>query len=201
MITRIPVLRTALGAICLLFAASPAFAHVVVTPKEVGVAQRQVFTVAVPTEKDIPTVGLTVYIPSEISGNVTPNAKPGWTINVVKAGDTVTEIDWTGGAIPPGQRDEFLFQVQAPASEGTLQWKAVQKYEDGSTVEWTHAPASDSEDESAQPPFSTTKVINDLTPTTTPDSDQNPSMTFSIVALALSGVSLGIAVKKRKSER
>jgi len=49
---------------------------------------------------------------------VTPNVKPGWTINVVKQGSgddaKVTEIDWTDGSIPSDQRDDFFFKRKYP---------------------------------------------------------------------------------------
>jgi hypothetical protein len=50
--------------------------------------------------------------------------------------ERVSEISWTGGNIPAGQRDEFLFSAQAPASSTTIPWKAYQTYADGSVVAW-----------------------------------------------------------------
>src|SRR5258708_680758 len=89
--------------------AFPAFAHVIVHPSQAGVAAFQEFSMSVPTEKDNPTVGIKLLIPDGLQ-MVTPNVKAGWTITVKKngTGDTapVTEIDWTGGSIPSGQRDE-----------------------------------------------------------------------------------------------
>ena len=93
----------------LLLSATPAFAHVVVKPNAVGVGAFQTFTVGVPNEKDNPTVGVRLVIPEGMKF-VSPNVKPGWTIDVKKTGDgenaVVTEINWTGGSIPAGQRDD-----------------------------------------------------------------------------------------------
>lgn len=146
----------------------PVFAHVIVHPSQVGIAAIQEFSMSVPTEKDNPTVGIKLLIPDGLQ-MVSPNVKPGWTINVVRNGSgedaKVTEIDWTGGSIPPEQRDDFLFQAQVPAQETSLHWKAYQTYSDGSVVAWDHDPklSKGADDDSAPPPYSQTKVVNDLT--------------------------------------
>ena len=183
----------------------PAFAHVVVRPATVGIGAYQEFTMSVPTEKDSATVGLRLMIPAVLK-SVSPNVKPGWTIDIKKTGDgedaAVTEIDWTSGNIPSGQRDDFLFQAQTPATETTLQWKAIQTYSDGSSVEWTHAPSANPEDDSAPPPYSQTKVMNDLTggeqgkPTTQVTTSPNTAITFSLIALSISVVTFGMSRKK-----
>jgi len=150
----------------------PAFAHVVVKPSEVGVAVFQTFTVGVPNEKDSPTVALRLLIPDGLK-SVTPNVKPGWKIDVKKTGDgeaaKATEIDWTSGSIPVGERDEFVFSAQVPSSEATLAWQAYQTYQDGKVVSWdqqSNANMSDDEREKMEKtgigPYSETKVINDL---------------------------------------
>lgn len=196
-----------IGTVLLLFVSVPtAFAHVIVNPKQVGVAASQEFIMSVPTEKDNPTIGIRLIIPDELK-MVTPNVKAGWTINEVKkgTGDTaaVTEINWSGGSIPAGQRDDFLFQAQVPAKEVTLQWKAYQIYQDGSVVAWDHAPSKDPTDDAAPPPYSTTKVVNDLTVTPVPTMDRANSIQWLMVisegALALSIIAIGMQLLRRKS--
>ncbi len=193
-----------LGLTSFLFLAAPAFAHVVVTPKQVGIAQTQVFDMSVPTEKNNPTVGVKLLIPAWIRGDVMPNVKPGWTITVVKDGDVIKEIDWTGGTIPPGQRDDFFFQTQAPSTEVTLKWKAIQMYQDGSTVEWTHDPTSNPEDDSAPPPYSTTKVVNDLKGPNLSLKERIKNklpLAISFAALAFSVLALGISIQKKRQHQ
>jgi uncharacterized protein YcnI len=144
-----------------------ASAHVVVKPSEVGVGAWQTFNVSVPVEKDIPTTELRLVIPEGLE-SVTPNVKPGWTINMLKMGEgedaVVSEISWTGGSIPAGMRDDFYFSAHVPAGEGTLIWKAYQTYEDGSVVSWDSDATEESEEEgeSAAGPHSETLIINDL---------------------------------------
>ena len=192
------------------FLMSAAFvsAHVTVKPNQVGSAAFQTFTTGVPNEKDVPTVALRLVIPSGLQ-YVTPNVKPGWTIEVKKSGEgealVVTEIIWTGGSIPAGQRDEFLFSAQVPAEETTLQWKAYQTYSDGEVVAWDQAPSQDHDDHDVKP-YSETKIVNDLalaegshSETEKPAStDASLPTALSVVALALSGGALFLSSRKKK---
>jgi uncharacterized protein YcnI len=201
------------------FLAVPAYAHVVVRPDSVAVAARQVFTVSVPNEKDNPTIAVRVVMPEGLQ-SVTPNVKPGWRIDIKKEGTgedaKVTEVSWTGGSIPAGQRDEFLFQSQAPASTTTLIWKAYQTYQDGTVVSWDqdpkatpapHASGMDMGDD-AVTPYSQTKVVNDLASKPAPADSSTGMMApaapqsklafgMSAAALALAVISLALVLKKK----
>lgn len=192
----------------LLLSVTPAFAHVVVRPNQVGVAAFQTFTTGVPNEKEIPTTGLRVVIPEGLK-YVSPNVKPGWTIEVKKSGEgeaaVVTEIIWTGGSIPAGQRDDFMFSAQAPAEETTLTWKAYQTYENGEIVSWDQEPSKDHDNHDVKP-YSETKVVNDLATepagqteqkTASMTSNDLPTM-LSIVAIILSAGALYLATRKKK---
>ncbi|MBP7846106.1 MAG: YcnI family protein [Candidatus Pacebacteria bacterium] len=195
-------------------------AHVTVKPAQVGVAVYQTFTAGVPNEKDIPTTGLRVVIPEGMT-SIMPVVKPGWTISTktVKVGETekVSEIIWSGGSIPVGQRDEFSFSAKSPASEATVQWKAYQTYSNGVIVAWDQSPeelkkteeakASSSgehkEEEHATGPYSETKIINDLTgPTSTvappqTSSSDNVSQLMAGIALIASFSALALGLKKK----
>jgi len=166
-----------------------ASAHVIVTPAQVGIGDDQTFQTAVPNEKDIPVTGLKLIIPAGLN-EVSPNVKPGWNIQVVKSGDTVTEIDWTGGSVPAGQRDEFVFGAQTPSKATSLNWKAYQTYADGSVVAWDQNPTG--KDDDSATPYSVTKVVNDLTTTpaatTTTGSNSNNMLgiVFGLVAIVIS---------------
>lgn len=195
MIKNKPLKGVFLGLLTFFLFATPAFAHVVVKPSLVGVASFQTFTMGVPNEKDSPTVAIRLMIPQGLQ-YVSPNVKPGWTISVKR-----NEIDWTGGSIPPGQRDDFYFNAQVPPTETTLKWDVYQVYKDGETVAWTHDPTTNPEDDSAPPPHSVTKVINDLaTPTKTMESEQNTQLPLilSIAALALSALAFAISLRKKE---
>lgn len=153
--------------VCLLGAASSVLAHAVVSPSQVGIGSFGTYSLAIPTEKDIPTVGVRLVMPPGLQ-EVVPDVKAGWNITTkTDANDNVTEIDWTGGTIPVGMRDEFSFSAQAPAQATTLIWKAYQTYKDGSVVAWVQDPSTLKSDDDGSP-YSTTKVINDLVASPTP---------------------------------
>lgn len=180
------------GLLCAFALASPVSAHVVVRPAEVGVGARQVFTVSVPNEKETSTIAVRLLIP-EVIKSVTPNVKPGWTIEVNEdESGSPTEIIWTGGNIPVGQRDEFMFGTQAPAEPTTLVWKAYQVYTDG-VVAWDLDPATiqshegEEEDPFNPGPYSMTSIIDDLSsPPENNLSGSSISLVLSILALIIS---------------
>ncbi len=172
---------------------TPALAHVLVKPAEVGVAAYQTFTIGVPNEKDNPTVALRLVLPEGLK-SVTPNVKPGWTVTAQN-----NEINWTGGSIPTGQRDDFIFSAQAPASETTLQWKVYQTYQNGEVIAWDHDPSMEHSDkEGSAGPYSQTKVINDLKASPSPTATNfRTSQTLSVTALALSLVALALGIRRK----
>ncbi len=177
-----------------LIAASPSLAHVTVKPNQVGVGAYQTFNVSVPNERDNPTTGIRLVIPANLT-SVSPNVKPGWNIEIKKAGESmkgeilntgekapdpesVTEIIWTGGSVPAGMRDDFFFSAKAPADEGELNWQAYQTYSDGEVVTWDLSKdaqpknAEGKEDFSVSGPYSTTKVVNDLASSPKPETEE-----------------------------
>lgn len=172
---------TKLGLLVLLLLPSIASAHVVVMPAEVGAGAFQTFVTGVPNEKDTPTTVLRLVMPDGLQF-VTPNVKPGWNIEVKKDGEgdnaKVTELIWTGGEIPAGQRDEFSFSAKVPGPDTILNWKAYQTYKSGDIVSWDETPS----DEAAEgaTPYSQTNVVNDLT---TNSGKTSLPLTLSIIAL------------------
>ena len=203
-------------------------AHASIAEKTVGVGARQVFTLGVPNEEDVPTTVVRLVIPQGLK-SVTPNAKPGWTIEIKKGegeGSEVTEVTWRG-SLPSGQRDEFRFQAQAPAEETNLVWKAYQTYADGDTVAWendpkvvadytkNNPPKEGEDDHNAPRPWSETKVINDLKASAQPvantnntgttvvagEQNNNTPMILSIIAVLLSAGSFGLQWFRRPSKK
>ena len=177
-----------------------AMAHVAVQPSEVGVGKTQVYSISVPTEKEVPTVAVRIVLPSGLQ-EVMPTVKAGWQVETKTTGEgdkkEVTEISWTGGSIPAEQRDEFSFSAQVPAEATTLQWKAYQTYQDGSVVSWDQTPTGSDDAEGDKGPYSTTKIVNDLAATTTNDDKSNQVGPYVVAGLALV-VAIGAIVVKRK---
>ena len=174
---------------------SPLSAHVIVKPNKVGIGMLQTFDIGVPVEKEVPTIGIRLIIPDNMN-DVTPNVKNGWNITVKnddKDKTKVTEIDWMGGIIPVGQRDDFIFSVQVPSNESIVKWKAYQTYQDGSVVLWDQDPSTIKSGEEGTP-YSQTMIINDLTPTSIPTNTISESAPFSKIALMVGIVSSILAI-------
>lgn len=115
-----------------------ASAQISVLPEEVVVGASEVFTLGVSSD-GIATTEVRLVIPEGLT-DIRPNVKPGWDIETVVIEDDkliqVTEIVWTGGEIPMGQREEFRFSAQAAGIPTTLEWKAYQTYANDVVVAW-----------------------------------------------------------------
>jgi uncharacterized protein YcnI len=139
----IVVLASGLGA--LVFAAG-ASAHARVSPPVSVAGKLQLYSLAVPTEKENLTtrkIVLTVPEGFGIDSFVPPPA--GWTQQVRQTGSgdsaVVTQVTWTGGKTPTGEDSLFQFLAQ-PASSKTYTFQVQQTYSDGSIVDWSGPESS-----------------------------------------------------------
>jgi len=135
-------------------AAAPAGAHVVVLPGEGRPADPQIYRVVVPTERDAPTVDVRLRMPAGIDFALVESPPEGWTARVVRQGDRITELRWSGGEIPPDGFAEFRFLARNPVQAGEIAWPVVQRYRNGDVQRWIGAPGSES-------PASRTRIAED----------------------------------------
>ena len=143
----------AVAAAGVLLVAGPASAHVTVQPSTAAAgASDQTFSFRVPNEKDnASTTELQVFFPTATPiASVLVAPTPGWkaTITSVKLAtpiqtddgaitNAVSEITWTGGSIAPGYYQDFTVDMgQLPSNAGSLTFKALQTYSDGTIVRW-----------------------------------------------------------------
>ncbi len=129
-----------------LVAAASAAAHAHVSPPVALSKSGQVFTLAVPTEKEGKTttkIVLTVPTGFAIDSFV---AAPGWTRAVQQSGSgeeaVVNSVTWSGGSVPAGEDALFQFLAQAQSSK-TYTFGVEQTYSDGSIVNWNGSESSD----------------------------------------------------------
>jgi uncharacterized protein YcnI len=95
--------------------ASPAWAHLSVSPPKVEKGALVDLTFAAPNEDDAVGVSrVTLTAPSGFDLD-DAEAKPGWTQS--RAGDSIT---WSGGNIPSGQFATFTIRGAAPDQAGTI---------------------------------------------------------------------------------
>jgi uncharacterized protein YcnI len=113
-------------------------AHVTVWPRESPTGEWEKYIVRVPTEGKVATSSVELQIPDDVYV-VSMGVPDGYRYELRKSGKRVIAIVWTR-QIEPGEFAEFTFMARNPADAGSLVWKAVQRYVDGSKTEWTGPP-------------------------------------------------------------
>ncbi|MGH7218103.1 MAG: YcnI family protein [Candidatus Microsaccharimonas sp.] len=191
---------------------APVSAHVTVKPAEVLTAAYQTFTVSVPNERNVSTVGVKILVPENVQ-SITPTQKSGWSIAIEKDGEgdaaKTTSITWSGGEINDGTRDDFTFSAKTPDAEAELQWKAYQTYADGVVVSWDQkADAGHGSAAGNKGPFSITNVVTmtaqDVAVADAERAGANAQATVrlafysAIAAVALGVIALYFATRKEK---
>ena len=223
-------------AAALVLPATSAFAHVTVNPQQAAQGSYIKLAFRVPNERDgVDTTKLEVNFPVDHPiASVSVRPHPGWTYTVdrtklanpIKSDDgeiseAVTKITWTGGAIKPGEFDEFEVSVgPLPDDVDSLTFKALQTYRDGQVVRWIDeaAPGAAEPDHPA-PVLTLTKASSDsgagaTTTTTAPaqeaqggqvaakntvsQSDVNRANWFGLLGLAFGALGFATALAGRR---
>ena len=129
-----------------LVAASAASAHARVSPPVSLAKELQLYSLAVPTEKEnLTTTKIVLTVPSGFGiDSFAPS--PGWKQQLQQTGSgdsaVIQKVTWTGGNVPTG--DDSLFQFLAqPAKSGKYTFQVEQTYSDGSIVNWAGSESSD----------------------------------------------------------
>jgi uncharacterized protein YcnI len=123
-----------------LVAAATASAHARISPPVSLSNTLQLYSLAVPTEKNPPltTTKIVLTVPTGFSiDSFVPN--PGWkrVLQQTGSGDSavIQKVTWIGGNIPSGEDSLFQFLGQ-PAKSGTYTFTVQQTYSDNSIVNW-----------------------------------------------------------------
>jgi len=174
--------------------AQVASAHAHVSPPVVLAKQSQVFTLAVPTEKEGATTTQIVLTPPQGFNIDSFVPSPGWERKVQQSGSgedaVVTKVTWTGGKVPTGEDAAFSFLASA-ADAKTYTFGVQQTYSDGSVVDWNGDAASDT-------PAPTVEAVDSLGGGGGGSSD---SLAIAALAVGGIGVMLGVVALVRGSGR
>ena len=123
-----------------------ASAHAILSPSTVLARTSQVFTLAVPTEKEGATTIQIELTPPAGFGIDSFAAAPGWTRRTDQSGAgeeaEIRKVTWTGGKVPAGEAALLQF-VGDVGDAGDYAFKVRQTYSDGTVVDWTGAAGSD----------------------------------------------------------
>jgi uncharacterized protein YcnI len=112
-------------------------AHIDVLPTRVEVGQAQEFTIRVPTERPLPTTGVRVLFPPQVTVYAFADPPPGWTIRPLLAPDGRNRgVEYRGGEIGVGRYQDFTV-LGTPFEEGETVWRSFQTYADGKVKPWT----------------------------------------------------------------
>lgn len=140
------VLVAAVAALGALVVAATASAHAHMSPPLVLAKQSQLFTLAVPTEKEgATTTSVSVTFPAGFAvDSFVPT--PGWKRTVAQNGSgdsaTITKVTWTGGHVPTEEDSTFSFLAE-PQKVGSYVFHVQQTYSDGTVVDWSGPESSD----------------------------------------------------------
>jgi uncharacterized protein YcnI len=177
--SRIGVL--ALAGTAALVVAAGASAHARMSPSVSLANELQLYSLAVPTEKEnLTTTKIVLTVPQGFSiDSFVPS--PGWTRELQQTGSgedaVIQKVTWTGGSTPTEEDSLFQFLAQ-PAKAATYTFDVQQTYSDGSIVDWSGS-------ESSAAPAPTIKAVSSLSGGTS---------TLTIVALVLAAVALVVGV-------
>lgn len=141
-----PILIVPVAAVAALVVASAAFAHARISPPVSVSGELQLYSLAVPTEKeDVTTTKVVLTVPEGFSVDSFV-ASPGWHRSVESTGtgeDTVIQkVTWSGGSTPTEEDSLFQFLGEA-SSSGNYTFGVQQTYSDGSIVDWNGAQDSE----------------------------------------------------------
>ena len=172
----------ALAAVAALAYAESASAHARVSPPVALAKEGQVFTLAVPTEKEGATTTSIEFTPP--AGFAIDSFIPttGWKRSVQQTGSgdaaVITKVTWTGGAVPTGEDAAFSF-LASTTGTGSYTFGVRQTYSDGTVVNWSGPESSDT-------PAPVVKAVSSF--------GGGGSSTLAIAAVALAVVALLLAL-------
>jgi uncharacterized protein YcnI len=113
-------------------------AHVSISPRESAAGATEKYTVRVPTEGKVMTVGAEMEAPEGVV--IETVAMPaGWTYELKRQADRIVGISWKMD-IKPGEFAEFSFVARNPRDKDQLVWTLRQKFADGTVQDFTKGP-------------------------------------------------------------
>jgi uncharacterized protein YcnI len=175
-------MKLAIAALLALVFVPSAFAHAELSPPVAKAKDLQLFTLAVPTEKENAKTTKIEFTPPQGFGIDSFVPTQGWKQDVQSSGSgeeaVVTKVTWSGGSTPTGEDSIFQF-LASPSSSKTYTFSVRQTYSDGSVVDWSGPEDSDT-------PAPRVEAVSSL--------GGGGSSTLGIVALVVAVVALLVAI-------
>ncbi len=141
------VIAAALAALASLVFAAGASAHAVVSPAISLAAKDQLYSLAVPTEKEgVTTSKIVITAPDGFSIDSVAPPPLGWRVSTKATGSgedaVIQQVTFSGGRTPTEEVSLFEF-IGEPEKAGTYAFDVQQTYSDGSIVDWNGDENSD----------------------------------------------------------
>ena len=160
---------------------SSAWAHAEISPPVTKSKTLQLFTLAVPTEKEGATTTKIEMTPPSGFGIDSFAPAAGWKRQLQQAGSgdsaVIQKVTWSGGSVPTGEDSVFQFLASLDSSK-TYTFTVRQTYSDGSVVDWSGPESSDT-------PAPRIDAMSSL--------GGGGSSTLAIVALVVAGIAVLLA--------
>jgi uncharacterized protein YcnI len=216
---RVGVAGLVIGAVLLV--AGPAWAHVTISPASAPKGSDAVLSFNVPDESEsASTTQVAITFPTDHPiAEALVKPIPGWTAKVATmkvakpiqtdAGavtEAVKSVTWSGGAIAPGQFQQFTVSVGLPDAN-SLEFKAVQTYSDGTVVHWIESTPPGGPEPEHPAPVLTLTALEGATPTTTAttkpasgtngvadSNDVDTARNLAVVGIVVGGLGLLVAI-------
>jgi periplasmic copper chaperone A len=171
---------------------SSAWAHAEISPPATKSKTLQLFTLAVPTEKEGATTTKVELTPPSGFGIDSFAPAVGWKRQLEQTGSgenaVIQKVTWSGGSVPTGEDSVFQF-LASPDSSKTYTFTVRQTYSDGSVVDWNGPESSDM-------PAPRIDAMSSL--------GGGGSSTLAIIALVVAGIGVliaGVALATRGGSR
>ncbi|WP_111768157.1 YcnI family protein [Nakamurella deserti] len=199
------------GGAALLLGAGTALAHVTVTPESVVAGGYTTIGFRVPNESDTAnTTKVEIQLPADTPfGFVSAQQIPGWTIDVIETAlpapvtvgnftldEAVTGVTFTadGAGLPPHEFTVFNLLVGPVPDVASMQFPAVQTYDDGEVVSWSEpTPGSGEEPEHPAPQLTITPVDTATDQAGTESAPSAPATDTTARVLGIAGIVVGLA--------
>ncbi len=110
--------------------------HVDLDPRQSIPKKWELYTLNVPTEKEVPTVAVRLRVPEAFEIEVIEHSRVWQMATQRDARGFIREVRWSGSQIPPQTFENFKFLARNPNAAGIYRWTIEQHYQTGDPATW-----------------------------------------------------------------
>ena len=114
------------------------YAHVSITPRQSTAGATEKYTIRIPTEGKVATVGADIEFPAGVIVE-TIQAPAGWKYELKRQDDRISAMAIQAD-VKPGEFIEVAFVARNPRTGARIVWTLRQRFADGTSTDWTTGP-------------------------------------------------------------